>query len=134
MSLMDYQELIENTGKVTDFITNKAPVEGMTPLQNKLTKWGARGLAASAIFIAGTSMLDASRKRVERKIDKENQEEELKKQSKKIKKGTKAKRDFDREFAPSWSNGYYNVNPKNIVFDMFNDRMGHHKMGNNKFQ
>lgn len=99
----------------------------VTDFQKKIISGGGKAMMGANIFIATTSMMDlavsAKRNKEERATVKE-QEEKLKKQEKEALKRRKEIR--KRE-------SVYSVNLGQTVLDMFEQRIGHHKMGNSRF-
>lgn len=140
MPLKDWKKVTKNVGKTLDFVKNSDVVknvwnagdtiEGLTDMQRKLLKWGVRGAATSTVFIGGTSIVDYTRNRVNRNLDEEENKKKLQEQKINNDKKSKARRDFEKEFAPRRGSGYYDINPGQLVLDMYNDRIGHHRMGN----
>lgn len=103
---------------------------GMTPQQKQATQWLSRGMVGSTLFIGGTALLDFAIDRKHAADAKRQNEEQLKRQQQ----GEADKREAIRRKAHMKSN--FNATPDmgSLVFDMFAQRTGHHKMGNNKFQ
>lgn len=96
--------------------------------QKKALKVGTKTIAGATMFIAGTTILDgtikaAKRKDSERRLrqqlrEQAEQEEEKKKKASQLGRGT--------SFGQTPDMG-------KIVFDMFEQRTGHHRMGNSHF-
>lgn len=107
---------------------SKQTGEGLvTPYQKNLIKGGKGLMAGATLFIGATTLLDTAMTLKERKETKkqvEAQEERLKKRNK------------DQKRRRSNVHKRHSINrdaPKDLIFDMFESRSGHHRMGNSKF-
>lgn len=130
------QETISNPKRVSEQAKNisqgqgaKLDSGGVTQGQKRMYNAVTKGSAVSAMFIAGTGILDAMHTSVKNNNARKRNEEQLKEQEKKQREAREKNRKRNRR------NANYNQSHTmgSIVFDMFNDRTGHHLMGNNRF-
>lgn len=130
------QETISNPERVAEQAKNisqgqgaKLDSGGVTQGQKRMYNAVTKGSAVSAMFIAGTGILDAMHTSVKNNNARRRNEEQLKEQEKKQREAREKNRKRNRR------NANYNQahTMGSIVFDMFNDRTGHHLMGNNRF-
>ena len=130
------QETISNPERVAEQAKNisqgqgaKLDSGGVTQGQKRMYNAVTKGSAVSAMFIAGTGILDAMHTSVKNNNARRRNEEQLKEQEKKQREAREKNRKRNRR------NANYNQSHTmgSIVFDMFNDRTGHHLMGNNRF-
>ena len=108
-------------------------IDAATDNQKRMIKYGSRTATTVALFVAGTSMLDYARNRNKRKLANKENEEELKEQAKKNEKRSKAYHDVQKHYAPKSGFSYSKLNMGQTVFDLFDARSGHHKMGSSRF-
>lgn len=99
----------------------------ITPYQRKLIKGGKGLMGGAAIFVGATTLIDTALTVKERqetrqqvKQQEKNLEEDQKRQKERRKKGQQRR-------------SMFHDTPQSLVFGMFENRSGHHKMGNNKF-
>lgn len=116
-------------GNLTEQAKKKLPDSHLiTPFQRKLMRGSKVAAGAAAMFIAGTTMMDiatghARKKEADAMVkQQEKNEEEERKRNRKARKRqhrrTSSQRDTVQEF----------------VFDAFENRTGHHNMGNARFR
>lgn len=96
--------------------------------QKKVLKVGTKTVAGATMFIAGTTILDATIKSAKRKDAERRLKDQLKEQEKEQeeKKRSASKSGRGQSFGQSPDMG-------KVVFDMFEQRTGHHRMGNSHF-
>lgn len=119
------QNLLQRAWHASDDL---GPDSKATPLQAKLLKAAPKALIGATLFIAGTSLLDSAMKRkdtYEMAVQKKQGEDKLKKQAEKEEENRKNYRTGASITRP--------IDTSQLVFDLFNDRTGHHKMGNSRF-
>jgi len=119
------QNLVRKAWQASD---NLGPDSPATPLQAKLLKVAPKALIGATLFIAGTSLLDSAMKRkdaYELAVQKKQGEDKLEKQRKQEEENRKNYRTGASITGP--------VDTGQLVFDLFNERTGHHKMGNSRF-
>ena len=119
----------EQAKKISQGQASKLDSDGVSQGQKRMYNAVTKGAAASAMFIAGTGILDAMHTSVKNNSARRRNEEQLKEQEKKQREAREKNRKRNRR------NANYNQSHTmgSIVFDMFNDRTGHHLMGNNRF-
>ena len=104
-------------------------IAGVTPtkLQSKVIKTAPKIMKGAALFIGTTSLLSAAGKAKDK--------HETKAQVKQIEKRTKEqmKKEAEKKDKYQKKKSYNNIDAGQIVMDMFNQRIGHHKMGNSRF-
>lgn len=106
--------LVENTGAAT-------------PFQKKIIKNAPKIMKGAALFIGATSLLStalASSDKAEEKAQVRQMERNAKK---KVKEEEKKRKDHKIQ------NAYGKIDTSEIVMEMFEQRIGHHKMGNSRF-
>ena len=81
----------------------------------------------AGLFIAGTALLDMAN----RAMNKAEEQQQVSSQERDIRNKQKEEKDRRERYRSGTSFGY--VDTSTIVMDLFNERIGHHKMGNNKF-
>lgn len=99
----------------------------MSDYQNKLIKGGKGLMGGAALFIGATTILDTAltlKERKETRDQVEEQEEELRRRK---------KEEAKRRQRAHRRRSSFNDSPQQLVFDMFDNRSGHHKMGNSRF-
>ena len=119
------QNLLQKAWHASDDL---GPDSTATPLQAKLLKAAPKALIGATLFIAGTSLLDSAMKRkdaYELAVQKKQGEDRLEKQRKQEEKNRKNYRTGASITGP--------VDTGQLVFDLFNERTGHYKMGNSRF-
>lgn len=119
------QNLLQKAWHASDDL---GPDSKATPLQAKLLKAAPKALIGATLFIAGTSLLDSAMKRkdtYELAVQKKQGEDKLEKQRKQEEENRKNYRTGASITGP--------IDTGQLVFDLFNERTGHHKMGNSKF-
>lgn len=123
------QRVAEQAKKTSQGQGAKLDSGGVTQGQKRMYNAVTKGSAVSAMFIAGTGILDAMHTSVKNNNARRRNEEQLKEQEKKQREAREKNRKRNRR------NANYNQSHTmgSIVFDMFNDRTGHHLMGNNRF-
>lgn len=118
---------LEDLGKLgIQQINETVQDSGMTGFQSNLLSGGKKALAGASLFVGATSMLDFA---VTAKRNKENRrmiEEQEKNTKKKMKEENKVHKKIHRDASVN------HVNVGETVFDMFEQRTGHHKMGQSK--
>lgn len=102
-------------------------MDGLTTQQKTMYFTGKKAMAGAGMFIAGTAILDTSMKKMD-KMEAQAQNKQLEKNLEKKSEEEKRKRE---EYRHGISFGH--VDAGQIVMDMFNERTGHHKMGNSRF-
>ena len=131
-SNMDIKTIPGVLGEVSSSVFNKlttAPqLEGATARQQKALNKGTKFLGGASLFIASTTLLDMAIKKGQRV------EEEMirKSQIKEQKKEEEEKEKRARQYRNGVSFGH-GTDVGKIVFDMFDQRTGHHRMGNSHF-
>lgn len=123
------KKVAEQAKKFSQGQGSKLDSGGVTQGQKRMYNAVTKGSAVSAMFIAGTGILDAMHTSVKNNNARRRNEEQLKEQEKKQREAREKNRKRNRR------NANYNQSHTmgSIVFDMFNDRTGHHLMGNNRF-
>ena len=123
------ERVSEQAKKISQGQGSKLDSGGVTQGQKRMYNAVTKGSAVSAMFIAGTGILDAMHTSVKNNNARRRNEEQLKEQEKKQREAREKNRKRNRR------NANYNQahTMGSIVFDMFNDRTGHHLMGNNRF-
>lgn len=123
------KKVAEQAKKLSQGQGSKLDSGGVTQGQKRMYNAVTKGSAVSAMFIAGTGILDAMHTSVKNNNARRRNEEQLKEQEKKQREAREKNRKRNRR------NANYNQSHTmgSIVFDMFNDRTGHHLMGNNRF-
>lgn len=119
------QNLLQKAWHASDDL---GPDSKATPLQAKLLKAAPKALIGATLFIAGTSLLDSAMKRkdtYELAVQKKQGEDKLEKQRKQEEENRKNYRTGASITGP--------IDTGQLVFDLFNERTGHHKMGNSRF-
>lgn len=101
-------------------------LDALTNKQRVIYHYGKKSVAGASIFIAGTTVLDSAMKKAD-KYEAKAQNEQLEKKLKEQSEEEKRKRE---EYRHGTSFGH--IDAGQIVMDMFNERIGHHKMGNSK--
>lgn len=91
---------------------------------SKLAQNGKKVLGASAIFIGATAIIDKSLQR----NYKHSAEKQSKKDEKQLEEQQKRQQKYSRK-----KSMYYDNNMGQIALDLFDERIGHHKMGNSKY-
>lgn len=100
-----------------------------TPGQQKALRVGAKTVAGAALFIGATSILDAA-------MDKHSKNEAefgVRQQMKDLEEKEREKKKRAGEYSTGVRFGQTPDMGK-VVFEMFEERTGHHRMGNNKFR
>ena len=123
------QRVAEQAKKTSQGQGSKLGSGGVSEGQERMYNAVTKGAAVSAMFIAGTGILDAMHTSVKNNNARRRNEEQLKEQEEKQREAREKNRKRNRR------NANYNQSHTmgSIVFDMFNDRTGHHLMGNNRF-
>lgn len=134
------KEMIEeNIPKLGNKIPNKKPIssisknldkldsKGMTASQAKSFSTGKKALGVAAVFIATTTLLDKALD-IDEKMEVKKMVREQNKNIKKREEQEREKRDRYRD-----GKGFTHVDTSSIVMDLFEERLGHHKMGNSRF-
>ena len=123
------QRVAEQAKKTSQGQGSKLGSGGVSQGQERMYNAVTKGAAVSAMFIAGTGILDAMHTSVKNNNARRRNEEQLKEQEEKQREAREKNRKRNRR------NANYNQSHTmgSIVFDMFNDRTGHHLMGNNRF-
>lgn len=107
--------------------------DGISKAQEMVIKHGSTVTKGIALFIAGTSILDFAKKRQDQNAQNKEKEEQLKELKKQSNRENKVRKEVRREFQRQRKFSYSELNLGQTVIDAFNDRTGHHKMGNSKF-
>lgn len=107
---------------------NPEDLPDATPLQNKVHKSGSKILAGATVFIGTTALLDMGMRAAKRA----EAEREKKRQIKSRMEQEEAKRQKAREYREGAS-VIHGTDLGKVVFDMFEQRTGHHRMGNSHF-
>lgn len=106
--------IVENTGAAT-------------PFQKKIIKNAPKIMKGAALFIGTTSILSAALSESD-KAEKKAQIRQMEKKAKeKVKEEKKKRKDHKIQ------NAFGNIDTSEIVMEMFEQRIGHHKMGNSRF-
>lgn len=119
--------MLELAGVKTAGERTKETVTGVTAGQEKAIGLGSGLMAGAALFIGVTSVMDTA---IKAKRNKEARTQ-VKKQEKKIRVEEKRGLAVRKKISRRESNTRVNV--KNEVFSMFEQAIGHHKMGNSRF-
>lgn len=99
---------------------------GMTSFQNTLLQGSKKTLGAASLFIATTSVMDFA---VSAKRNKEKRHQ-IEQQEKRVQRKMKEENRMRKRIHKNTS--VDSINWGETVFNMFEQRTGHHKMGNSK--
>lgn len=102
-------------------------LEGPTPLQSKVMNATPKIMRGAALYVGAATLLSGAMK-LKDKAEVKQQTRESEKNIKEKEKKAKEQREKIQN-----KNSYGRVIPGDIVMDLFNERIGHHKMGNNRF-
>lgn len=120
---------------ITSFVN--PDIEGLTRNQQGMLKWGNRTIASAALFIGVTSILDYGHRRHNENMANKEKEQELKEQEEEMRRTnsyqSKARRDVQKKYARPNVSSYYRLDAGKTVMEMFNNRNGHHQMGNKNY-
>lgn len=117
---------IRIASKQINELTEKLATEP-TPLQSKIISQGPKIMKGAALFIGTTSLLSTAMK----VKDKAEEKAQTRSMEKRIKED--AKKEAEKKDRYQNDNSFRKVDTSDIVMDLFNERIGHHKMGNSRF-
>lgn len=103
------------------------PVPGGTALQNNIIRNAPKVMKGAALFIGTTSLLSSAMKM----SDKAEANAQVREMNKKAKKKVEEEKQKRKDHQIQDSAGH--IDTSEIVMEMFEQRIGHYKMGNNRF-
>jgi len=98
-----------------------------TKMQAKIIKNAPKIMKGAALFIGTTSLLSTAMKMSEKSEQRAQVREMEKGVKEKVKKEEQKRKDYKVQ------DSYGNIDTSGIVMEMFEQRVGHHKMGNSRF-
>ena len=116
-----------NNIKIPKYNTPEAIPGAATPMQAKILKSAPKIMKGAALFIGTTAILSKGLDMSEKAEQKAQTREMEKSAKKKVKEEKKKREDYKVQ------NAYGKIDTSGIVMEMFEQRIGHHKMGNSRF-